>query len=222
MTGTAGKRTLARMVCSGGNGGGTTADEGCTLPDLDPADAAFLEQTRGWLASDSQQLTDMLPRVYDELRQLAANYLRRERADHTLQPTALVHEAYLRLVDQRSVDWNNRAQFLAIAARMMRRILVNHAVARQTAKRRGRSMHVSLDNALDVFDKQAVSAVAVNRALQELERLDARQAHIAELRFFGGLTVAETADVLAVSPATVKREWNVAKLWLEREMSDHR
>jgi RNA polymerase sigma factor (TIGR02999 family) len=162
----------------------------------------------------------MLPRVYDELRQLAGNYLRRERADHTLQPTALVHEAYLRLVDQHSVNWNNRSQFLAIAARMMRRILVNHAVARQTAKRRGRSMHVSLDSALDVFDKQAVSAVEVNRALHELEAVDARQAHIAELRFFGGLTVAETADVLAISPATVKREWNVAKLWLEREMSD--
>ena len=210
------------MVSGGGNAGGAMMDESFALPDLDPADAAFLEQTRDWLASDSEPLTDMLPRVYDELRQLAGNYLRRERSDHTLQPTALVHEAYLRLVDQRNVDWNNRAQFLAIAARMMRRILVNHAVARQTAKRRGRSMHVSLDDALDVFDKQAVSAVEVNRALQELERLDARQAHIAELRFFGGLTVAETADVLAVSPATVKREWNVAKLWLEREMCDYR
>ena len=186
---------------------------------LDPADAEFLEQTRQWLAVDNQPLTDMLPRVYEELRQLAGNYLRRERADHTLQPTALVHEAYLRLVDQRSVDWNNRAQFLAVAARMMRRILVNHAVARNTAKRGGRSAHVSLDTALDVFDKQAVSAVEVNRALHELEALDARQAHIAELRFFGGLTIAETADVLAISPATVKREWNVAKLWLEREMS---
>ena len=210
------------MVCGGGDAGDTTADEACSLQDLGSADAAFLEQTREWLASDTQPLSDMLPRVYEELRQLAANYLRRERTDHTLQPTALVHEAYLRLVDQRSVDWNNRAQFLAIAARMMRRILVNHAVARQTAKRRGRSMHVSLDSALDVFDKQAVSAIEVNRALQELETLDSRQAHIAELRFFGGLTVAETADVLAISPATVKREWNVAKLWLEREMSDER
>ena len=199
----------------------TTADETrFSLPELDPADAAFLEETRRWLASDNQPLTDMLPRVYDELRQLAGNYLRKERVDHTLQPTALVHEAYLRLVDQRSVDWNNRAQFLAIAARMMRRILVNHAVARQTAKRGGGSAHVSIDNALDVFDKQAVSAVEVNRALHELEALDPRQAHIAELRFFGGLTVAETADVLAISPATVKREWNVAKLWLEREMRD--
>ncbi|HSH38249.1 MAG TPA: ECF-type sigma factor [Chthoniobacterales bacterium] len=186
---------------------------------LDAADVAFLEETRRLLASDTTALTDMLPRVYDELRQLAGNYLRRERSDHTLQPTALVHEAYLRLVDQRSVDWNNRGQFLAIAARMMRRILVNHAVARQTAKRGGGSTHVSLDTALDVFDKQAVSAVEVNRALHELEALDARQANIAELRFFGGLTVAETADVLSISPATVKREWNVAKLWLEREMS---
>jgi RNA polymerase sigma-70 factor, ECF subfamily len=198
---------------------GTEDETTFSLPPLDPADAAFLEETRRWLASDQQPLTDMLPRVYEELRQMAGNYLRRERSDHTLQPTALVHEAYLRLVDQRSVDWNNRAQFLAIAARMMRRILVNHAVARHTAKRGGRSPHVSLDTALDVFDKQAVSAIEVNRALQELEALDARQAQIAELRFFGGLTVAETADVLAISPATVKREWNVAKLWLEREMS---
>jgi RNA polymerase sigma factor (TIGR02999 family) len=212
------------MVSRGGPAaGGATRDETTvSLANCDAEDAAFLEQTRQWLASENQPLTNMLPRVYDELRQLAANYLRRERADHTLQPTALVHEAYLRLVDQRSVDWNNRAQFLAIAARMMRRILVNHAVARQTAKRRGCSMHVSLDDALDVFDRQAVSAIEVNRALQELERLDPRQAHIAELRFFGGLTVAETADVLAVSPATVKREWNVAKLWLVREMSDRR
>ena len=209
------------MVSAGASElGATPQNSAFTLPGLDPSDAAFLEETQRWLAADNQPLTDMLPRVYDELRQLAGNYLRRERADHTLQPTALVHEAYLRLVDQHSVNWNNRSQFLAIAARMMRRILVNHAVARQTAKRRGRSMHVSLDSALDVFDKQAVSAVEVNRALHELEAVDARQAHIAELRFFGGLTVAETADVLAISPATVKREWNVAKLWLEREMSD--
>ena len=209
------------MVSTGGVSTGDTTEEAkFLLPQLEPADAAFLEETRRWLASDSQSLGEMLPRVYEELRQLAANYLRRERCDHTLQPTALVHEAYLRLADQRSIDWGNRAQFLAMAARMMRRILVNHAVARQTAKRGGRSAHVSLDSALDVFDKQAVSAIEVNRALHELEAVDARQAHIAELRFFGGLTVAETADVLAISPATVKREWNVAKLWLEREMSD--
>jgi RNA polymerase sigma factor (TIGR02999 family) len=208
------------MFVPGDSRGETEETTEFPLAALDPAEAAFLEETRRWLGADQQPLTDMLPRVYEELRQLAGNYLRRERADHTLQPTALVHEAYLRLVDQRSVDWNNRAQFLGIAARMMRRILVNHAVARQTAKRGGRSQHVSLDAALDVFDKQAVSAVEVNRALHELEALDARQAQIAELRFFGGLTVAETADVLSISPATVKREWNVAKLWLEREMSD--
>ena len=208
---------VARREGSNGSGTDTT---GLPLGGIDAADAAFLEETRRWLSSDDRPLAEMLPRVYEELRQLAGNYLRRERADHTLQPTALVHEAYLRLVDQRSVDWTNRAQFLAIAARMMRRILVNHAVARTTAKRGGRSVHVSLDNALEVFDRRAVSAVDVNRALHELESLDARQAHIAELRFFGGLTVAETADVLSISPATVKREWNVAKLWLEREMSD--
>jgi RNA polymerase sigma-70 factor, ECF subfamily len=182
-------------------------------------DQALMDETRALLPSGSS-LTDALPRVYDELRHLAANYLRGERPDHTLQPTALVHEAYLRLVDQKKVNWANRAQFMAIAARMMRRILVNHAVARKTAKRGSGVPLLSLDAALNVFDRQAVSAISLNDALQDLERLDRRQAQIVELRFFGGLSVAETADVLGISPATVKREWNVAKLWLEREMSD--
>lgn len=170
--------------------------------------------------SEAETLRGAVPAVYDELRQLAANYLRRERSDHTLQPTALVHEAYLRLIDQKKIDWANRAQFMAIAARMMRRILVNHAVARKTAKRGSGVRSVTLDEALNVFDRQAVSAVSLNDALHELEQLDPRQAQIVELRFFGGLTVPETANVLGISPATVKREWNVAKLWLEREMRD--
>jgi RNA polymerase sigma factor (TIGR02999 family) len=154
------------------------------------------------------------------LRRLAAGFLRNERPEHTLQPTALVHEAYLRLVDQKKINWSNRAQILAIAAKMMRRILVNHAIARKTTKRGSGAPRVSLDEALNVFDKQAISAVALNDALRELEQLDPRQGQIVELRFFGGLTVPETADLLGVSPATVKREWNVAKLWLEREMRD--
>ena len=179
-------------------------------------DQEFLEQTAQWLGESDTPLAEALPQVYDELRKLAAGYLRRERRDHTLQPTALVHEAYLHLREQRSVDWSNHPQFLGVAARMMRRILVRHAEARNAEKRRGAAVHVSLDDALGVFDSEALSALDVNRALHELEALDPRQAHIAELRFFGGLTLTETAEVLGISPATVKREWNVARLWLER------
>lgn len=174
--------------------------------------------TRGGTAS----LAQMLPQVYEELRQLASGYLRKERSDHTLQPTALVHEAYLRLVGQRSVDWQNRAHLLAIAARMMRRILMNHAAARGASKRRGNTTCLSLDVALDVFDKKQVSAAALHTTLRELEALDPRQGQIVELRFFGGLTVEETAEVLGISPATVKREWTIAKMWLEREMATSR
>jgi RNA polymerase sigma factor (TIGR02999 family) len=181
-------------------------------------DGEFLEETARWLGSDDAVLVEALPRVYDELRGLARGYLRGERRDHTLQPTALVHEAYLHLRQQHSVDWNNHAQFLGVAARMMRRILVRHAEARNASKRRGVSVHVNLDDALDVFDENAVSPVDVNSALEELEQLDPRQAQIAELRFFGGLTVEETAEVVGISPATVKREWNVAKRWLERQL----
>lgn len=181
-------------------------------------DKEFLDETARWLANENPQLAEALPSVYDELRRMAGGFLRGERRDHTLQPTALVHEAYLRLQDQRQVDWNNRAQFLGVAARMMRRILINHAEAHGAKKRGGGATRVTLDAALDVFEKQDVSAVEVNRALQELEELDPRQAQIAEMRFFGGLTVEETGHALGISPATVKREWNVAKLWLEREM----
>jgi RNA polymerase sigma-70 factor, ECF subfamily len=160
-----------------------------------------------------------LPQVYEELRQLAGGYLRRERPDHTLQPTALVHEAYLPLLDQRNPTWQNRAHLLAISARMMRRILMNHAAARGTTKRGGGTARLTLDVALDVFDQSNVSAAALNATLRELEALDPRQGQIVELRFFGGLSVEETAEVLGISPATVKREWAIAKLWLEREMA---
>ena len=181
-----------------------------------------LEETRAFadeLLGPGSSLTQELPQVYDELRQVAANFLRSERPQHTLQPTALVHEAYLRLVGQRKIDWSNRPQFFAVAARMMRRILISHAVAKGRDKRGAGVPNLSLDAALGVFDQQALSALELNRALQELEQLDRRQAQIVEMRFFGGLSVAETAEVLAISSATVKREWRVAKLWLEREMS---
>jgi len=160
-----------------------------------------------------------LPAVYDELRQLAGNYLRRERPDHTLQPTALVHESYLRLLNQRTVDWSNRLEFLSIAARMMRRILSDHAVTRAAQKRGGGAPKVQLDAALDLCDNRAINVVAVDEALRDLEAMDPRQAQLVELRFFGGLTIEETAEVMALSPATVKREWMTARRWLQRELA---
>ena len=168
---------------------------------------------------NDRSLEAMLPQIYEELRHLAAGYLRNERTDHTLQPTALVHEAYLRLLGQHSVDWQNRAHLLAISARIMRRILLKHAEARGAAKRGGGVTSLSLDAALDVFDQRDINASALNSLLCELDTLDPRQGQIVELRFFGGLNVEETAEVLGISPATVKREWAVAKLWLEREMA---
>ena len=185
------------------------------------SDREFLDQTAQWLAAENARLAEELPRVYDELRSLANSYLRRERPDHTLQPTALVHEAYLRLRTQRNVDWSNQAQFLGIAAKMMRRILVSHAEKRDAEKRGGGATHVNLDTALAVFDREAIPTLDVNRALVQLEALDSRQAQIAELRFFGGLTVPQTAEVLGISPATVKREWTTARMWLEREITQN-
>ena len=165
----------------------------------------------GWQAA--------LPAVYEELRRLAAGYMRAERSDHTLQPTALVHEVVLRLHDQHSLDWENRAQLFGVAAHMMRRVLSSHATARHASKRGGGAPLVALDEALDLFDRQSISLVALNDALHGLEALDPVQGRIVELRFFGGLTIEEVAKVLGVSPATVKREWAVAKRWLQREMA---
>ena len=181
-----------------------------------PATASFLA---GSGATDPAALAEMLPRVYEELRELAAGFLRTERPDHTLQPTALVHEAYLRLIGQHSVDWSNRAHFLGVAAQMMRRILATHAAARASSKRGGGMPRLALDAALDVFEQRAISVAALDIALKDLETIDPRQGKIVELRFFGGLTVEETAQVLSISPATVKREWAAAKRWLQREMA---
>ena len=175
----------------------------------------------GFLAGGSKNPTvnAALPAVYDELRQMAANYLRRERTDHTLQPTALVHESYLRLLNQKTVDWSNRLEFLSIAARMMRRILADHAIARKAEKRGGGAPKVQLDAALDFCNDRAIDVAAVDHALRDLETMDPRQAHLVELRFFGGLTIDETAEVMAISPATVKREWMTARRWLQRELT---
>ena len=142
-------------------------------------------------------------------------------SNHTLQATALVHEAYLRLREQRKVDWKNRAQFLGIAAQMMRRVLKNHASARTAAKRGGEDqLRLTLDEAIEFYQRSDINIAAVDEVLGELEKLDPRQAQIVELRFFGGLTIEEIAKVLQISPATVKREWSTAKLWLQHELSD--
>lgn len=190
------------------------------VAEIDDLIASFSEATRTVaLGNAPGGLAQLLPQVYEELRSLAGNYLRRERSDHTLQPTALVHEAYMRLLSQRVVQWQNKAHLLAIAARMMRRILMKHAEARGASKRGGNTPRLSLDLALDVFEQRNIPAEALHSALRELEKLDPRQGQIVELRFFGGLTIEETAEVVGVSPATVKREWAIAKLWLQREMA---
>jgi RNA polymerase sigma factor (TIGR02999 family) len=160
----------------------------------------------------------LMPLVYDELRRLAQIYLSRERSDHTLQPTALVHEAYLRLVDQSRVEWQNRAHFLGIAAQMMRRILIDHARMHTSEKRGGHKSRLSLDEASIMPEERAADLVALDDALKALAATDARKSRVVELRFFGGLSVKETAAVLGVHTATVERDWVVAKAWLYREI----
>ena len=174
-----------------------------------------------WSGGDRAALDRLLPIVYGELRRLAGRALRRERDGHTLQPTALVHELYVRLVDQRRASWENRAQFFAVAAQLMRRILVDHARARVAAKRGGPSPRLSLDEAGDAVDAAiapAFEVLAVDRALTRLATLDPEQARVVELRFFSGLSVEETAHVLGRSPRTIKREWRLAKAWLYQQL----
>ena len=173
---------------------------------------------REWSAGDRGALERLMPLVYGELRQLAASHLRSERGDHTLQPTALVHEAYLRLVGQRSVSWANRAHFFGIAAQMMRRVLVDHARRRLAAKRSPGTLRIDLGEETAAAPDRAPELLALDRALTELERLDPRQARVVELRFFAGLSVEETAEVAGVSTATVKREWRTARAFLRHEI----
>ncbi len=172
-----------------------------------------------WGNGDPHALQELMPLVYRELRRLAHGHLRRERPDHTLQTTALVHEAYLRLVDQQEANWKNRAQFFAVAAQMMRRILVDYARARQYAKRGGGAQPVELDEAMVVSSDRAAEVVALDEALLRLAELDSRKSRLVELRFFGGLSIEETAEILGVSPGTVMRDWTLAKAWLQREMT---
>jgi RNA polymerase sigma factor (TIGR02999 family) len=179
-----------------------------------PPPADVTQWLLDWGKSDKQALDQMLPVLYGELHRLAVRYLNREVSGHTLQPTALVHEAYLRLIDQRRVDWQNRAQFFGIAAGMMRRILVNHARDRVAGKRGGGAERVSLSMVQAPSGRPDVELIALEEALERLAELDPRKSRVVELKFFGGLTTEEIAQVLQVSGATVEREWSFARAWL--------
>lgn len=172
-----------------------------------------------WRGGDREALEQLMPLVYEELRRLAHRYLSRERTDHTLQSTALVHEAYLRLAGQNPPQWQNRAHFFGIAAHIMRQILVEYARGRSAAKRGGNALTLTLDHAVAFPQQTDVDVVALDKALGELSGLDAQQGRIVELRFFAGLTIEDTSEVLGISPATVKRDWVTARAWLFRAMT---
>ncbi len=174
-----------------------------------------------WRSGNNQALEELMPLVYKELHRLADHYLRRERVGHTLQATALINEAYLRIINQEEVNWQNRSHFFGVAAQMMRRILVDHARSHLYAKRGGGAQKLTLNEALDVPQQERdLDLVALDDALQRLEQIDPQQSKIIELRFFGGLTIEETAEVLGISTATIKRDWNWAKAWLYRELKN--
>jgi RNA polymerase sigma-70 factor, ECF subfamily len=184
-------------------------------PDKAPGDVTRLLQALGL---DEPAVQGVLPLVYDELRRLAASYLRRERKDHTLQPTALVHEAYMRLAAQDRVQWRNRAHFLGVAAQLMRRVLIDHGRASHAEKRGGHHTHIPIEQVDPGREALSVDIFALDQALTKLATVDARQAKIVELRYFGGLTVEEVAEVMDISPATIKREWQMARAWIHREL----
>jgi RNA polymerase sigma factor (TIGR02999 family) len=202
-----------------------SSDEGRRISETDMAgDSATpkkSEVTR-WLiagsAGDARALEALLPLVYDELHRQAVRFFNRERAGHTLQPTALVNEVYLRLINQREVNWQNRAQFFGIAAEMMRRILVSHARGRQAQKRGGAAQHITLDEGVAAEPQRDLNLLALDDALTRLEQLDPEKSRMVELRFFSGLSVEETAKVMGVSPRTIDRKWQTAKAWLHREI----
>ena len=173
---------------------------------------------RAWSAGDQSALDQLMPVLHGELKRIARRLMRCEREGHTLQPTALVNEAFLRLVDGHGIQWQDRAHFFALSAQMMRRVLVNYALARGAGKRGGAAQRVSLDDAMVVSPERDSQLVELDEALQALARFDARKAQVVELRFFAGLSVEETAFVLKVSPQTVLRDWNLSKTWLSREM----
>ena len=171
-----------------------------------------------WGEGDESALAELMPVIYSELRRLADAYLRRERRDHTLQPTALVNEAYLKLVGQQRVRWQNRAHFYGVSAQLMRRILVDHARARQAQKRGGADYRLSLEHVDPASDSPDLDLLAVHEALERLAAKDSQQARVVELRFFGGLSIEEAAEVMGIGHATVEREWKMARAWLRREL----
>lgn len=172
-----------------------------------------------WEKGDQAALERLMPLVYSELRRLASNYLRRERAEHSLQPTALVNEAYLKLVDQKNAKWQNRAHFFGIAAQLMRRILVDHARRHQAAKRGGENQQrISITSAEKIVKQLEVDLLALNEALDQLAKMDQQQSKIVELKFFGGLSIEEIAAVLSIGHATVERDWKMARAWLRRQL----
>lgn len=169
---------------------------------------------------DEAAANELLPLIYNELKKIASNYLRRERSDHTLQPTALVHEAYMKLIDITQVTWQNKAHFLGVAANQMRRILVDYA-RQHNAEKRGGEFHImTLNEDIDKAIEQSTELIALDDALNELAKMDPEKARIVELRYFGGLTVEETAEVLGVAPITVKRHWRMTKAWLYGQLAN--
>jgi RNA polymerase sigma factor (TIGR02999 family) len=186
---------------------------------MDRRSADVTRLLRQWSSGQAQALDRLLPQIHAELRKLAAGYLRKERPSHTLQPTALVNEAFIKLVDQRAVKWQNRAHFFGIAAQAMRRILVDHARAHGAGKRGGGERKVALDEALAISGSVDIDVLALDEALTRLASIDPQQSRVVELRYFGGLTMEETAEVMQISPATVGREWRMAKAWLFAELS---
>lgn len=186
---------------------------------MTPAPHEVTQLLIDWSSGNQAALDKLMPLVYEELHRLAHRYMGRERPGHTLQTSGLVNEAYLRLIDQSRVHWQNRSHFYGIAAQLMRRILVDHARSRQYGKRGGNARHVSLDEGVIVSQERGAEVVALDEALRGLATIDERKSQIVELRFFGGLSIEETAEVLQVSPGTVMRDWTLAKAWLRREMT---
>jgi RNA polymerase sigma-70 factor, ECF subfamily len=190
------------------------------MNDLHDPSHQITAMLREWGGGDRDALEKLMPLVYNELHKQAARYLRRERPNHTLQPTALIHEAYVKLVGQREPNWESRTHFFAIAAQAMRRILIDHARAKHQEKRGGDNITLALDDAaLVITDEQNVDLLALDEALDRLSEIDEHQVRIVELRFFSGLSLEETAEALGISRATVAREWSIAKTWLRRELT---
>ena len=173
---------------------------------------------KDWSGGNRASGDVLLPLVYDELRKIAGRYLKKERSGHTLQPTALVHEAYMKLIDISEINWQDRAHFFAVSANVMRHILVDHARAKLADKRGGESERIALEDVVSLSNEPNLDFLAIDEALKELAKFDEQQSKIVELRFFGGLTIEETAHVVGISPATVKREWAMAKAWLHRKL----